>query len=80
MSARVVKKNAPQARTVLDVVMPWGEYFAKNPRSIFPMKYVEMCVNGGVEFDASRPGWPSAAAHAMPPGTPQAMPPAQPSR
>jgi GH35 family endo-1,4-beta-xylanase len=52
MSARVIKKNAPHAVAVLDLVMPWGEYFAGNPRSIWPLKYVEMCVNTGVEFDA----------------------------
>lgn len=52
MGSRVVKKNAPQATAVLDVVMPWGDYAARNQRSIWPLKYVEMCINGGVEFDA----------------------------
>jgi hypothetical protein len=52
MSARVVKKHAPQALAVLDVTLPWGEYAAAAPRSISPLKYVEMCVNTGVEFDA----------------------------
>jgi len=52
MSARVIKKNAPHATAVLDVVMPWGDYAARNPRSIWPLRYVEMCASGGVEFDA----------------------------
>jgi len=52
MSARVVKKNAPHATAILDIVMPWGEYYATNPQSIWPLRYVEMCVNAGVEFDA----------------------------
>lgn len=52
MSARVVKKNAPHAAAILDVVMPWGDYAAGNPRSIWPLRYVEMCHNGGIEFDA----------------------------
>ncbi|MBN2583553.1 MAG: endo-1,4-beta-xylanase [Planctomycetes bacterium] len=52
MCSRVVKKNAPHARAILDLVMPWGEYCAGNPRSIWPLKYVEMCINAGVEFDA----------------------------
>jgi len=52
MSARVIKKNAPHASAVVDVVMPWGDYSARNPRSIWPLRYVEMCVNGGIEFDA----------------------------
>jgi GH35 family endo-1,4-beta-xylanase len=52
MSARVVKKNAPQATAVLDLVLPWGDYFARNPRSIWPLKYAEMCINSGIEFDA----------------------------
>jgi len=52
MAARLIKKNAPQSTAVLDVVLPWGDYAARNQRSIWPLKYVEMCVNGGVEFDA----------------------------
>jgi len=52
MSARVVKKNAPRAKAVLEVVMPWGDYVARNPRSLWPLRYLEMCVNNNVEFDA----------------------------
>lgn len=52
MSARVIKKNTPQATAVLDLVLPWGDYFARNPRSIWPLKYAEMCINSGIEFDA----------------------------
>jgi len=52
MCCRVVKKNAPHAKAVLDLVMPWGEYAASNARSLSPLKYVEACINAGVEFDA----------------------------
>lgn len=52
MSARVIKKNAPHVTSVLDVVMPWGDYAARNPRSLWPVKYVETCLNAGIEFDA----------------------------
>ncbi len=52
MSTRIVKKNAPQAVAVLDVVMPWGDYFAGNPRSLWPLRYVEQCVGAGIDFDA----------------------------
>ena len=52
MSARVIKKNAPRGVTVLDVVMPWGDYAARNARSLWPLRYVEMCLNANIEIDA----------------------------
>ncbi len=52
MGSKVIKKNAPKSVAVLDVVMPWGDYFGHNPRSLWPLKYVEQCLNAGIEFDA----------------------------
>jgi hypothetical protein len=37
---------------VLDLTQPWGEYFARNPRSIPPMLYADMAAQSGVSFDA----------------------------
>ena len=52
MSCMLVKKVAPKAQAVIDVVMPWGEYYATNTRSIPPMLYADMAVQSGVKFDA----------------------------
>ena len=47
-----VKRADPAALAVLDLVTPWGEYYAANQRSIWPYHYAEMCLNAGVTFDA----------------------------
>jgi len=52
MSCSLVKKLAPQATVVVDVALPWGEYYARNQRTIPPMMYADMCVQSGVKFDA----------------------------
>ncbi|NLX15208.1 MAG: hypothetical protein GXY44_16390 [Phycisphaerales bacterium] len=48
----LVKQLAPQSQTVVDLTAPWGEYFARNPRTIPPMLYADMVVQSGVGFDA----------------------------
>jgi hypothetical protein len=50
-AARSVKQANPRATVVLDLVHPWGEYCATNPRSIWPLTYAEMCTNSDVDFD-----------------------------
>ena len=52
MSCSLVKKLAPGASVVIDLAMPWGEYFASNQRTVPPMMYADMCVQSGVKFDA----------------------------
>jgi hypothetical protein len=47
-----VKRTDPATKVVLDLVCPWGEYYAVNQRSIWPYHYAEMCINAGVIFDA----------------------------
>ncbi|MBE3071172.1 MAG: endo-1,4-beta-xylanase [Planctomycetes bacterium] len=49
--AHAVRRADPQATVVLDLVQPWGEYYATNQRSIWPYHYAEMCMNAGVQFD-----------------------------
>ena len=50
--ASLVKQLAPRATTVIDVAAPWGEYYARNQRTIPPMLYADMVVQSGVNFDA----------------------------
>jgi hypothetical protein len=47
-----VKRTDPAAKVVLELISPWGEYYAVNQRSIWPYHYAEMCLNAGVVFDA----------------------------
>ncbi len=47
-----VKRTDPAAQAVLELVAPWGEYYAVNQKSIWPYHYAEMCMNAGVVFDA----------------------------
>jgi len=50
--AHAIKRTDPSATVVLDLVQPWGMYYATNQRSIWPYHYAEMCMNAGVAFDA----------------------------
>lgn len=52
MSAGVIKQIAPKSQVVLDIIQPWGEYFARNQRTVPPMLYAEMAVQSGISFDA----------------------------
>lgn len=47
----LVKQLAQRAQAVIDLVMPWGEYYARNQRTIPPMLYADMVVQSGVGFD-----------------------------
>jgi GH35 family endo-1,4-beta-xylanase len=51
IAAGVTKQVAPRATTVVDVVAPWGEYYARDQRSIPPMLYVDMAIQSGIAFD-----------------------------
>jgi GH35 family endo-1,4-beta-xylanase len=52
MSAAVAKQSAPDCYAVIDLVAPWGEYYARNQRTIPPLLYADMVVQSGVNFDA----------------------------
>lgn len=52
IAAGVTKEAAPRAQTILELVQPWGEYYARNQRSIPPLLYAEMVVQSGIAFDA----------------------------
>jgi hypothetical protein len=51
-SCAAVKQLVPRATVLVDLALPWGEYYAANPRTIPPMMYADMCVQSGVKFDA----------------------------
>ncbi len=52
MAAALTKQTAPKASIVLDITMPWGEYYSRNQRTIPPLLYADMAVQSGVAFDA----------------------------
>lgn len=51
MACMLVKKVAPQAKTLIEIREPFGEYFAWNPRSIPPMMYADLVVQSAIVFD-----------------------------
>lgn len=51
MAITLIKKLIPNAQTVIEITQPWGEYYAKNQRSIPPLIYAEMAVQSGIPFD-----------------------------
>lgn len=51
MTTMRVKKLAPQARALVEVREPFGEYYAANQRSIPPMTYVDLLIQSGMSFD-----------------------------
>jgi hypothetical protein len=52
LSCSLAKKLAPRSVVLVDVVGPWGEYYARNQRTIPPLLYADMAVQSGVKFDA----------------------------
>lgn len=51
VTTALVRQIAPQGQTMIDLVAPWGEYYARNQRTIPPMLYADMVVQSGVGFD-----------------------------
>ncbi len=52
MTCLLVKKLAPQAQVMIELVLPWGEYYARNQRTIPPLMYADMAAQSGIKFDA----------------------------
>ncbi len=52
MAALVVKQHAPRSAAIISVSIPWGEYYARDVRTIPPLLYADMCVQSGFHFDA----------------------------
>jgi GH35 family endo-1,4-beta-xylanase len=51
ITVSLVKQLAPRAQAAIDIVTPWGEYYARNQRTIPPMFYADMVAQSGVGFD-----------------------------
>lgn len=52
VAVSTVRQLAPRTQIVLDLTQPWGEYFARNPRSVPPLLYADMAAQSGISFDA----------------------------
>lgn len=52
MATTVTRQAAPRSQVVLDITQPFGEYYARNQRSIPPLLYADMVVQNGLPFDA----------------------------
>ncbi len=52
MTAALTKQILPRSTAIIDLVAPWGEYYARNQRTIPPLLYADMAVQSGVNFDA----------------------------
>ncbi|MCH7813406.1 MAG: endo-1,4-beta-xylanase [Planctomycetes bacterium] len=52
MAAAVTKQLLPGSTAIIELVAPWGEYYARNQRTIPPMLYADMALQSGINFDA----------------------------
>lgn len=52
ITALLVKQMSPKCVAMLGLTLPWGEYYAHDPRTIPPTLYAEMAVSSGINFDA----------------------------
>ena len=52
MAATLIKQLSPRSTTIVDLIAPWGEYYARNQRTIPPLMYADMAVQSGINFDA----------------------------
>ncbi len=52
MSVSLAKQMSPRGTTLVEIVTPWGEYYAANQRTIPPLLYADMILQSGVPFDA----------------------------
>ena len=51
MTTMLVKKTQETSKTMVEIRQPFGEYYATNPRSIPPVMYADLLVQGAVSFD-----------------------------
>ncbi|MFH1746270.1 MAG: hypothetical protein ABIG44_04425 [Planctomycetota bacterium] len=52
VATATIRHLAPRSQIVLDLVQPWGEYFARNQRTVPPLLYADMAIQSGIGFDA----------------------------
>jgi hypothetical protein len=56
------KNLCPRASAVIEITSPWGEYYARNPKSVPAYLYAEMVAQSGISFDAFALRMPFGAA------------------
>lgn len=49
---QLTKTLAPNARALIDITLPWGEYYARNQRTIPPILFADMTYQSNIKFDA----------------------------
>jgi hypothetical protein len=52
MATILARQLAPQSQVLLGIVLPWGEYYSHDSRTIPPMLYAQTAVESGINFDA----------------------------
>ncbi|MCC6580750.1 MAG: endo-1,4-beta-xylanase, partial [Phycisphaeraceae bacterium] len=52
LATMVVKKVQPNAKALVELREPFGEYYGHNQRSIPPMMYADLLIQGSIQFDA----------------------------
>jgi len=52
MAAALTKQTLPRSTVIVDLVAPWGEYYARNQRTIPPLLYADMVTQSVAHFDA----------------------------
>lgn len=52
VAVSTVKQLAPKAITIVEIVEPWGEYYARKARTVPPVMYAEVLLQSGINFDA----------------------------
>ena len=51
MTTMLVKKTQENAKTLVEIRQPFGEYYGSNPRSIPPLMYGDLLIQGAINFD-----------------------------
>jgi hypothetical protein len=51
-AASAAQQVGTRSQLVLEITQPWGEYYARDPRTIPPLLYAEMALQAGAPFDA----------------------------
>lgn len=51
LSCLRAKQLCPRATTVIEILCPWGEYYARNSRTIHPFLYADLVTQSGINFD-----------------------------
>ena len=52
MSTMLVKKIQPHAKVIVEICQPFGEYYGTNQRSIPPLMYADLLIQGAISFEA----------------------------